>query len=327
VFAAGWLPVGRVLSVRIRGRVISVRRRRLFSMSKAMVLSLAGVLLLGCGCAAMSDFFGQPMGEYRADHELRAYYLNKTAVVRGDVLDTKKGDVLFPAGSSVTITDIWFRPSNFPRATGFVEIAGADGVKFKLGFSSRFKEHFMLELNEVLAFDAPAPAEELPWGMTPGEAHSIQIALLVEEFAGRPLWLVRDVPCVDGSSRAFLPAGTKVMLEDGSVVLSEGLGGGSLIDRVFLSDGRGSTVAVFLDAPKRTYTEWYGQLAEVVTTDVMSPGPETLPTGTSRGDVLASWGSPDRRRGTLSNSGVTEEWTYLVRGETLIFVDGELAGR
>ncbi|MCK4545812.1 MAG: hypothetical protein KAW17_00080 [Candidatus Eisenbacteria sp.] len=296
-------------------------------MSKGMVLCLAGVLLLGSGCAAMSDFFGQPMGEYRADQELRLYYLNKTAVVRGDVLDAKTGEMVFPAGTQVTVTDIRFRPNRFPRATGLVEIVDATGTKFKLGLTARFKEHFLLELNEVLVLNAPRPAEALPWGVTPAEAHAVKIGLFVEEFASRPLWLVRDVPCVEGSKRSFLPARTEVALVDGSVVVSEGVSGRTITRRVYLSDGEGSTVAVFLDVPMRSYTEWYNQLGEVVTADACVLAPDGLPAGTSREDVVAAWGAPDRRRGELSNDGVKEVWTYALRGETLTFVDGKLAGR
>ena len=67
-------------------------------------------------------------------------------------------------------------------------------------------------------------------------------------------------------------------------------------------------------------------MSEVVTTEKMTLAPERLPAGASREAVLDAWGAPDRRRGNLSNDGVTEEWMYVLRGRTLVFADGKLEG-
>ena len=67
-------------------------------------------------------------------------------------------------------------------------------------------------------------------------------------------------------------------------------------------------------------------MSEVVTTEEMKVAPERLPSGTSREEVLDAWGAPDRRRGNLTNDGITEEWTYVLRGRTLVFANGKLEG-
>ncbi|GEM_PF-6769199 len=295
-------------------------------MSRLIVLSLALVVLVGSGCAAVSDFVGRPAGDYRAEQELKTYYLNRTAVARGDVLDAGTGDVVFPAGTEVRVTDIRYRPTRFPKATARVTVVGPNQRKLTLGFASHFKEHFLLELNQVLAFTVPPPCETLPWRLGIAEDRAARLAIVKEEFAGVPLWLLRDARCLEGSKREFLPAGTEMRLEDGSVQLAPGADGDRIVSRLILDDGDGNRVALSLRAPSRTYGEWYDQMSEVVTTEKMTPAPDRLPAGASREAVLDAWGAPDRRRGNLSNEGITEEWTYVLRGRTLVFADGRLKG-
>jgi len=296
-------------------------------MSRCTVLALSALLMLGSGCAAVSDYLGYPMGEYRAEKELRAQFLGKMATTRGDIVDTDTGEVVFPAGAAVTIADIRYRPTRFPKPTGEVVIAGEGKAKIKLGFTSRIREHFLIELNQVLVLEEPTVAETFPLRLTPAEERAVEIAILKQEFVGRPLWLARDMPCTENSRRAFLPVGTEVKLEETSVVVSEGVDGEQVLSWLEFTDGDGNRVALFLGPPHRSFAEWYAQMAEVVTTEEMTLAPEVLPVGLSRDAVLASWGPPDRRRGRLSNVGVREEWTYALRGETLVFEDGRLTGR
>jgi len=304
-----------------------VKEKEVAVMSRLIVLSLAVLLVAGSGCAAVSDFLGRPAGEYRAERELKAYYLNKTAVTRGDVVDAKTGEVVFPAGTTVQVTDIRYRPNRYPKATGQVEIVGPGERKLKLGFASHFKEHLIMELGEVLAFNSPPPAETLPWRLGVAEDRAVRLAMLKDEFTGVPLWLVRDIACIEGSKQAYLPVGTEVELEDGSVQLTLGVDGERIVSRLILADGNGSRISLPLCAPSRTYGEWYDQMSEVVTTDEMTVAPDRLPAGASREAVLETWGDPDRRRGRMTNSGIEEEWNYALRGQTLVFVDGRLADK
>jgi len=293
-------------------------------MSRWTVLSLAALMFLGSGCAAVSDYLGRPMGDYRADRELRAYYLNKTAITRGDLTDAATGEVVFQAGTPVQVTDIEYRPNRYPKSTGHVEIMGPDGKELKLGFESYFEEHFILEINQVLAFDTPAPSGSLPWRVGVAEERAARLAVLKAEYAGVPLWLVRDTACMQGSKRPVLPVGTQVTLEDGSVLIGEGLEGDRIVPKIVFTDGQGSRITMRLDAPRRTYAEWYDQMGRIVTTGQRTVAPESLPAGASREAVLEAWGAPDRRRGMLTNDGVREEWTYLLREQTIVFVDGKL---
>lgn len=296
-------------------------------MTKGTILSLILALFVLAGCARVSDYLAYPMGDYRAEKEIRARYLNEVAKARGDLISSDTGEVVFPAGTTVTVKDIRYRPTEFPKATGIVVVESEDGKKLKLGFASRIKEHFLIELERVLAFDEIWAPEALPLRLTLAEERAIQIATLKQEFVGRRLWLVRDVPCTEGSKRQFLPAGSEVSLEEASVLVSDGLSGERILSRLEFEDGEGSSVTIYLDEPRQSFAEWYHQMSEVVTTEVRIAGPELLPVGLNREAVLAAWGPPDLRRGRLSEAGVKEEWTYALRGQTLVFVDGRLAGR
>lgn len=296
-------------------------------MLKSLAVAAVAILMLGSGCASVSDYLSYPMGEYRVDKELRSRLVNKTAITRGAVLDTDTGEVVIPAGTKVTIRDIQYHPTRFPDATGEVIVVPEQGKKVKLGFTSRIKEHFLMELGQVLIFDEPSLAEAFPGRMAPAEERALQIAIFKQQYVGKRLWLVRDLPCITDSKRPFLPAGTEVHLNESSVVLTQGVDGEQILSWLEFTDGDANIVAVFLEQPRSSFAEWYVQMDDVVTAEQKTVGRESLPRGLSREAVLDSWGPPDRRRGRLSNAGVQEEWMYHLRGQTLVFVDGRLSGK